>query len=235
MAKASAARRVSRSDRRQSATVTQINPDQSYLKTIKPKSPNQKILIDAIQENNLILAIAPAGTGKTFLAVCAACDALTSGKVGRIVLTRPAVEAGESLGYLPGDMQEKMAPYLRPLYDVLVERLSQKRVTAFIEDGLIEIAPVGYLRGRTLTNAFVVVDEAQNCTYTQIKMILTRIGWNTTMVVTGDPDQSDLPHGQSGLKEIADKLEAVPAIPVIRLSSHDIVRHPLVSAILDVI
>jgi phosphate starvation-inducible PhoH-like protein len=155
--------------------------------------------------------------------------------VGRIVLSRPAVEAGESLGFLPGAMEEKLAPYLRPLYDALADRLSPKRLKALMAEGLIEIAPIGYMRGRTLNNAYVVVDEAQNCTYAQIKMLLTRLGWNSTMVVTGDPAQTDLLPELSGLKSVAEKLDPVEDISVVRLQSEDIVRHPLVASMLEVL
>ena len=144
--------------------------DQAYLKTLKPKSDGQAELMTAIDHHNLVLALGPAGTGKTYLAVAKAVEALEAGKVGRIVLSRPAVEAGESIGFLPGDMEDKLAPYLRPLYDALSDRLSMKRVKALMAEGLIEIAPIGYMRGRTLNNAFIVVDEAQNCTYVQLKM-----------------------------------------------------------------
>ena len=144
-------------------------------------------LLTAIDEHSLVLALGPAGTGKTYLAIAKAVEALEAGKVGRIVLSRPAVEAGESIGFLPGDMEDKLAPYLRPLYDALSDRLSMKRVRALMAEGAIEIAPVGFMRGRTLNNAFVVIDEAQNCTYVQLKMLLTRLGWHSTMVVTGDP------------------------------------------------
>src|SRR6202035_2092336 len=174
---------------------------QGYLKTIKPKSPGQATLIEAIDAKNLVLALGPAGTGKTYLAIAKAVEAFDAGKVGRIVLSRPAVEAGESLGFLPGDLQEKLAPYLRPLYDALTERLGTKRLKALLADGTIEIAPVAYMRGRTLSECFVVIDEAQNCTYGQIKMLLTRLGWRSTMVLTGDPDQSDLLNGLSGLAD----------------------------------
>lgn len=208
---------------------------QSYVKTIKPKSEGQAALIAAMDEKNLVLALGPAGTGKTYLAIAKAVEALEAGKVGRIVLSRPAVEAGESIGYLPGDMEDKLAPYLRPLYDALTDRLSMKRVKALIAEGLIEIAPVGYMRGRTLNNAFVVIDEAQNCTYVQLKMLLTRLGWNSTMVVTGDPAQSDLMHGLSGLGDVADKFENVDNIAVVRLKDKDIVRHPLVAEMLGVL
>ena len=209
--------------------------DQSYLKTIKPKSPGQAGLMEAIDEKNLIMALGPAGTGKTYIAIAKAVEALEAGKVGRIVLSRPAVEAGESIGYLPGDMEDKLAPYLRPLYDALSDRLSVKRMRALMAEGAIEIAPVGFMRGRTLNNAFVVIDEAQNCTYMQLKMLLTRLGWNSTMVVTGDPNQSDLLPGISGLAEVAAKFEPVENIAVIRLADRDIVRHPLVAEMLGVL
>ena len=209
--------------------------DQSYMKTLKPKSDGQAELMEAIDTHNLALALGPAGTGKTYLAVAKAVEALEAGKVGRIVLSRPAVEAGESIGYLPGDMEDKLAPYLRPLYDALSDRLSMKRVKALMAEGLIEIAPVGYMRGRTLNNAFIVVDEAQNCTYVQLKMLLTRLGWHSTMVVTGDPQQSDLLPSLSGLSDIAERIEAVSGIAVVRLAEQDIVRHPLVASMIGVL
>jgi len=209
--------------------------DQSYMKTIKPRSEGQKVLMDAIASHSLTLAMGPAGTGKTYLAVSAAVEALEKGKVERIILSRPAMEAGESLGYLPGDMQEKMAPYLRPLYDALGDRLGGKRVRQYIDDGTIEIAPVGFMRGRTLNNSYVVIDEAQNCTFGQLKMLLSRLGWHSTMVVTGDPAQSDLLDGMSGLSIVADKLDQIDNIAVIRLAQVDIVRHPLVAEMLDVL
>jgi len=182
-----------------------------------------------------VLALGPAGTGKTYLAIAKAVEALEGGKVQRIVLSRPAVEAGESLGFLPGDLNEKLAPYLRPLYDALTERLGTKRLKQMLADGIIEIAPVAYMRGRTLSECFVVIDEAQNCTYTQIKMLLTRLGWRSTMVLTGDPDQTDLLPGISGLADIASRLERVPDVPVVRLAEGDIVRHPLVASMLTVL
>src|SRR6202142_1833313 len=210
-------------------------PEQGYLKTIKPKSPGQSALIEAIDARNLVMALGPAGTGKTYLAIAKAVEALEAGKVGRIVLSRPAVEAGESIGFLPGEMEDKLAPYLRPLYDALSDRLSMKRVRALLSEGAIEIAPVGFMRGRTLNNAFVVIDEAQNCTYVQLKMLLTRLGWSSTMVVTGDPCQSDLLPELSGLGPVAERLEAVPNIAVVRLADQDIVRHPLVADMLSVL
>jgi len=209
--------------------------EQSYVKKVRPQSDNQRALLDALEESNLTLALGPAGTGKTYLAISAAVEALEEGRVGRIVLSRPAVEAGESLGFLPGDLQEKLAPYLRPLYDALSDRLGGKRLRGCLADGSIEIAPVAYMRGRTLNNAFVVIDEAQNCTYGQIKMLLTRLGWHSTMVLTGDPDQTDLLPGMSGLADVARRLEALPEVAVVRLTERDIVRHPLVGAMLTVL
>ena len=209
--------------------------DQRFIKTVRPKSKGQTALMEAIDAHALTLALGPAGTGKTYLAIAKAVEALEGGKVGRIVLSRPAVEAGESLGYLPGAMEDKLAPYLRPLYDALQERLSPKRLKALMAEGLIEIAPVGFMRGRTLNNAFVVIDEAQNCTYGQIKMLLTRLGWNSTMVVTGDPAQTDLLPDLSGLASVADKLDTLSNVAVVRLADADIVRHPLVASMLGVL
>jgi phosphate starvation-inducible PhoH-like protein len=211
---------------------TNDDREQGYLKTIKAKSPGQTELMSAIDAKNLVMALGPAGTGKTYIAIAKAVEALEAGKVGRIVLSRPAVEAGESIGYLPGDAEDKLAPYLRPLYDALSDRLSMKRVRSLMAEGSIEIAPVGFMRGRTLNNAFVVIDEAQNCTYMQLKMLLTRLGWNSTMVVTGDPNQSDLLPELSGLGPVAEKLEAIGNIAVVRLQDRDIVRHPLVAEML---
>jgi len=209
--------------------------DRKYVKNVRAMSPAQQQLMDAIDNQSVVLALGPAGTGKTYLAIAKAVEALEGGKVQRIVLSRPAVEAGESLGFLPGDLNEKLAPYLRPLYDALTERLGTKRLKQMLADGIIEIAPVAYMRGRTLSECFVVIDEAQNCTYTQIKMLLTRLGWRSTMVLTGDPDQTDLLPGISGLADIASRLERVPDVPVVRLAEGDIVRHPLVASMLTVL
>jgi phosphate starvation-inducible PhoH-like protein len=209
--------------------------DKKFVKNVSPRSEGQKGLMDAINTHNLTLAIGPAGTGKTYLAISAAVEALEKGRIERIILSRPAMEAGESLGYLPGDMHEKMAPYLRPLYDALGDRLGGKKVRDYIQEGTIEIAPVGFMRGRTLNNAYVIIDEAQNCTYVQLKMLLSRLGWHSTMIITGDPDQSDLLPGISGLSMIADKLEKLPNIAVVRLKNEDIVRHPLVAEMLNVL
>ena len=209
--------------------------EQGYVRTVRPRSETQRALMAAIGRHNLILALGPAGTGKTYLAITAAVEALEAGRIGRIVLTRPAVEAGERLGFLPGDLEDKLAPYLRPLYDALAERLGGRRLKQLLGEGAIEIAPIAYMRGRTLNNAFIVIDEAQNCTYGQIKMLLTRLGWHSTMVVTGDPDQSDLLDGLSGLTDIARRLEVLAGVSVIRLSESDIVRHPLVGDMLGVL
>jgi phosphate starvation-inducible PhoH-like protein len=209
--------------------------DRKYVKNIRAMSPLQQRLMDAIEERSVVLALGPAGTGKTYLAIAKAVEALEQNRVARIVLSRPAVEAGESLGFLPGDLQDKLAPYLRPLYDALTERLGNKRLKALLAEGIIEIAPVAYMRGRTLNNCFVVIDEAQNCTYTQLKMLLTRLGWRSTMVLTGDPDQTDLLPGISGFGDIAARLENVPEISVTRLGDADIVRHPLVASMLTVL
>lgn len=209
--------------------------DRKYVKNIRAMSPAQQELIDAIEGRSVVVALGPAGTGKTYLAIAKAVEALERQRITRVLLSRPAVEAGENLGYLPGDLQEKLAPYLRPLYDALTERLGSKRLRSLIADGVIEIAPIGYMRGRTLNDSFVVIDEAQNCTYGQIKMLLTRLGWRSTMVLTGDPDQTDLLPGLSGLGDIAARLEHVPEVSVIRLADTDIVRHPLVGSMLAVL
>tara|TARA_R110000868_G_scaffold85324_7_gene240155 strand:- start:1401 stop:2147 length:747 start_codon:yes stop_codon:yes gene_type:complete len=209
--------------------------DQSFIRHVKPRSEGQQQLMDAIESSPLTVALGPAGTGKTYLAIAAAVKALDDGQIDRIVLSRPAIEAGESLGYLPGTMEEKMSPYLRPLYDALGERMGGKRLRQYMADGTIEIAPIAYMRGRTLNNAFVVIDEAQNCTYGQIKMLLTRLGWHSTMVITGDPDQTDLLPGVSGLADIADRLNTLNDIAIVKLTHSDVVRHPLVACMLAVL
>jgi phosphate starvation-inducible PhoH-like protein len=206
--------------------------DQSFIRHVKARSDGQRLLMEAIEEKALTLALGPAGTGKTYLAIAAAVRQLEAGRIDRIVLSRPAIEAGEALGYLPGTMEEKMSPYLRPLYDALADRMGGKRLKSSMSDGTIEIAPIAYMRGRTLNNAFVVIDEAQNCTYGQIKMLLTRLGWHSTMVITGDPDQTDLLPGVSGLADIAQRLEALEDVAVVRLNKQDVVRHPLVACML---
>jgi len=209
--------------------------DQSYIRKIRPRSDNQRILMEAIETKPLTIAVGPAGTGKTYLAISAAVEALEAGSVSRIILSRPAVEAGENLGFLPGDMREKLDPYLRPLWDALNDRMGAKRLNQALGDGTIEIAPVAFMRGRTLNNAFVLIDEAQNCTYGQLKMLLTRLGWHSTMVMTGDPDQTDLLPELSGLAGIAQRLENFEDVAVIRLADKDVVRHPLVGRMLSVL
>ncbi|KAF0112829.1 MAG: phosphate starvation-inducible protein PhoH [Hyphomonadaceae bacterium] len=206
--------------------------DQRFLRHVKARSEGQEALMEAIDGSPLVIAIGPAGTGKTYLAISKAVEALEAGQVSRIILSRPAVEAGENLGFLPGHLEDKLGPYLRPLLDALSDRLSPKRLKMLLAEGIIEIAPVGFMRGRTLNNAFVVIDEAQNCTYGQLKMLLTRLGWNSTMIVTGDPNQTDLLPNMSGLGQIADNLEQVENVAVVRLQQEDIVRHPLVAEML---
>ena len=204
----------------------------AYGKSIRAKTMGQRMYINAMKQNDLVFGIGPAGTGKTFLAVVYAAKQLRLDKVKKIVLTRPAVEAGESLGFLPGDLKEKVDPYLRPLYDGLNTVLGQEQAARYIERGIIEIAPLAYMRGRTLDDAFVILDEAQNTTHAQMKMFLTRLGFGSKMVVTGDRTQIDLPRGiNSGLKEAVKRLSGVSGIRIIELDQTDVVRHPLVSKI----
>lgn len=220
-------------DEPQWSPLEEQNRDQKYRKNIRAQNESQQEMLDAIDASPLVFAIGAAGTGKTYLAVAKAVEALDAGNVRRIILSRPAVEAGESLGFLPGDLEDKLSPYLRPLYDALCDRLSSKRLKALMAEGVIEIAPIAYMRGRTLNNAYIVIDEAQNCTYGQLKMLLTRLGWNSSMVVTGDPEQSDLLPGMSGLKEVAEKLEGLDKVSLTRFSRSDVVRHPLVADMID--
>ena len=206
----------------------------AFGKTIRAKTMGQRLYINAMKRNDLVFGIGPAGTGKTFLAVVYAAKQLRKGTVKRIVLTRPAVEAGESLGFLPGDLKEKVDPYLRPLYDGLNTVLGREQTARFIERGTIEIAPLAYMRGRTLDDAFVILDEAQNTTHAQMKMFLTRLGFGSKMVVTGDQTQIDLPNGvKSGLKEAIKNLRGVKGINIMELDQSDVVRHPLVSKIIE--
>ncbi len=203
-------------------------------KPIRPKTLGQKVFIDKIRNHDLTFAIGPAGTGKTFLAVCYAVDMLKKNKIKKIILTRPAVEAGENLGFLPGDLKEKVDPYLRPLYDALDEMLSSSRTERYIEKGIIEIAPLAYMRGRTLDDAIVILDEAQNTSKAQMLMFLSRLGQNSKMIVTGDVQQIDLPYGQeSGLSVAKRYLEDVQEIAFVELSQVDVVRHPLVVRIIE--
>ena len=206
----------------------------AFGKTIRAKTMGQRLYINAMKRNDLVFGIGPAGTGKTFLAVVYAAKQLRKGTVKRIVLTRPAVEAGESLGFLPGDLKEKVDPYLRPLYDGLNTVLGREQTARIIERGTIEIAPLAYMRGRTLDDAFVILDEAQNTTHAQMKMFLTRLGFGSKMVVTGDQTQIDLPKGvKSGLKEAIKNLRGVKGINIMELDQSDVVRHPLVSKIIE--
>jgi len=202
--------------------------------TIKPRSKNQQGYVRSIQEHDINFGIGPAGTGKTYLAVACAVEALMADKVGRLLLVRPAVEAGEKLGFLPGHLAQKIDPYLRPLYDALYEMLGSEAVTKLIERNIIEIAPLAYMRGRTLNDSFIILDEAQNTTREQMKMFLTRIGFGSTAVITGDATQIDLPRGTpSGLTHAMKVLDGVPGISFTYFQARDVVRHPLVQAIVE--
>jgi phosphate starvation-inducible PhoH-like protein len=202
-------------------------------KTITPKSLNQRLYVDAIKRHDMVFGIGPSGTGKTYLAVAMAVDALLSRSVTRIILARPAVEAGERLGFLPGTLQEKVDPYLRPLYDALYDVLDPERTERMIEKGTIEIAPIAFMRGRTLNDAFVILDEAQNTTSEQMKMFLTRLGFNSKAVITGDITQVDLPEGRrSGLMEAVDVVRRVLGISFVYFTERDVVRHQLVQRII---
>jgi phosphate starvation-inducible PhoH-like protein len=214
------------------SVVSTARPLVAGKRTVTPKTLNQKLYLDAIEKNDLIFGIGPAGTGKTYLAVSMAVKALVEKKVTRIVLTRPAVEAGERLGFLPGTLQEKIDPYLKPLYDALYDMLDVERVDRHLERGVIEIAPIAFMRGRTLNDSFVILDEAQNTTPEQMKMLVTRIGYNSKAVVTGDVTQIDLPRGKlSGLVEAERVLSHVEGIGFIHFTERDVVRHPLVQRI----
>ncbi len=203
-------------------------------KTIVPRSKTQAVYMEALNRDDMIFALGPAGTGKTYLAVAQAVQQLIGGSVDRLILSRPAVEAGERLGFLPGDMKEKVDPYLRPLYDALYDMLPTEQVERRIASGEIEIAPIAFMRGRTLSDAFIILDEAQNTTPAQMKMFLTRFGMRSRMVICGDPKQVDLPNpGQSGLADAVSKLEGIPKIATVRFGAGDVVRHPLVGKIVD--
>src|SRR5277367_6144942 len=201
-------------------------------KMLAPKTVNQRRYLEAIERNDLVFGVGPAGTGKTYLAVAMGVSALLSKRVSRIILTRPAVEAGERLGFLPGTLQEKVDPYLRPLYDALYDMLEAEKIEKLLERNTIEVAPIAFMRGRTLNDSFIIMDEAQNCSPEQMKMILTRQGFNSKMVVTGDPTQIDLPNGtRSGLIEAVDVLRAVEGIGFVQFDDRDVVRHSLVQKI----
>ena len=230
-------------------TIAKNNKEQQYIEFIENRKPicnnlynkpifaktlKQDEYIKCIQKKDLIFSIGAAGTGKTYLAVCYAVSELKKGNIEKIILTRPAVEAGESLGFLPGDLKEKVDPYLRPLYDALYDMLGIENVTSMIEKQIIEIAPLAYMRGRTLENAFIILDEAQNATIDQLKMFLTRLGFNSKMIVTGDISQVDLPNSKkSGLKVSANLLKGLDEVGLIIFEKNDVVRHPLVAKIID--
>jgi phosphate starvation-inducible PhoH-like protein len=199
-----------------------------------PKTKGQTEYVEAIKRFDIVFGIGPAGTGKTYLAMAMAVAALNTGQVRRIILTRPALEAGESLGYLPGDVNQKLSPYLRPLYDALYDMMEAERIEKFLEMGIIEVAPLAYMRGRTLNDAFIVLDEAQNCTPEQLKMFLTRLGFDSKAVITGDMTQSDLPGGKPlGLIQATELLSHIDGIRMIYLTGEDVVRHELVQRIIE--
>ncbi len=223
-------------------TASNDNLQESYTKIevsskknfIFPRTKGQKEYVDSIKEKDLVFCIGPAGTGKTYLAMSMAVNYLIKGKVSRIILTRPAIEAGESLGFLPGSMNEKLSPYLRPLYDALYDMMQTELIEEHLETGTIEVAPLAYMRGRTLNNSFIVLDEAQNCSLEQLKMFLTRLGFDSKVVVTGDITQSDLPGGKpQGLISTLEILKSIAKIDIIRLTGKDVVRHPLVQKIIQ--
>ncbi|WP_231928135.1 PhoH family protein [Devriesea agamarum] len=224
---------VRRSDEN-AATVLSQTILSSRGRTIRPKTLGQKTYVDAIERSTVVFGIGPAGTGKTYLAVAMAVQALLAKRINRIILTRPAVEAGERLGYLPGSLNEKIDPYLRPLYDALHDMLDPESIPRLMGAGTIEVAPLAYMRGRTLNDAFIILDEAQNTTPEQMKMFLTRLGFNSTMVVTGDVTQVDLPGGtRSGLRVVERVLQGVDDVEFCHLSARDVVRHRLVSEIVE--
>ena len=217
----------------------QIEQDQKYqittkLKTIYPKTKNQEIFLKLMRSKDIVFAVGPAGTGKTYLAVAYAVSLFVEGKINRLILSRPAVEAGERLGFLPGDMKEKIDPYLRPLYDALYEMMPVEEIDRKMMNNLIEIAPLAFMRGRTLNKSFIILDEAQNTLSTQMKMFLTRLGQNSKMVITGDLSQKDLPHNaKSGMQDAMEKLEKVKDIGFVHLNSSDVCRHTLVEKIIN--
>ncbi len=201
---------------------------------VRPRTANQQRYVEAIAGHDVTFAIGPAGTGKTYLAMALAVSALLKGEVKRLILTRPALEAGEKLGFLPGDLYQKISPYLRPLYDALYDLMDAERIRKYEQDGVIEVAPLAFMRGRTLNSAFIILDEAQNTTPEQMKMFLTRLGFNSRVVITGDITQVDLPSRQvSGLESVRTVLAAVPEIPFIHLTRKDVIRHPLVRKIVQ--
>ncbi|MBU1727023.1 MAG: PhoH family protein [Candidatus Omnitrophica bacterium] len=206
----------------------------SITKQVGPRTKGQKEYFEGIKKFDIIFGIGPAGTGKTYLAMACAVEALKKQEVRRIILTRPAIEAGESLGFLPGDMYEKISPYLRPLYDALYDMMEAERIEKYLETGIIEVAPLAYMRGRTLNDAFIILDEAQNCTAEQMKMFLTRLGFDSKAVITGDITQSDLPDGKPiGLLQAQEILKEIEGIKFIYFTGQDVVRHALVQRIIE--
>lgn len=206
----------------------------SKTRAIGPKTKGQHEYAESIKKHDIVFGIGPAGTGKTYLAMACAVDALNKQEVRRIVLTRPAIEAGESLGFLPGDMYEKISPYLRPLYDAIYDMMDAERIEKYLETGIVEVAPLAYMRGRTLNDAFIILDEAQNCTAEQMKMFLTRLGFDSKVVITGDITQSDLPQGKPiGLLQAQDLLKEIEGIKFVYLTGDDVVRHALVQKIIE--
>ena len=203
-------------------------------KQIGPKTKGQREYVDAIGKHDIVFGMGPAGTGKTYLAMACAVESLRKQEVRRIILTRPAIEAGESLGFLPGELQEKMSPYLRPLYDAIYDMMEAERIEKYLETGIVEVAPLAYMRGRTLNDAFIILDEAQNCTAEQMKMFLTRLGFDSKAVITGDMTQSDLPEGKPiGLLQAQDLLKDIEGIKFIYFTGFDVVRHALVQRIIE--
>jgi len=211
--------------------------DMSFLssgKRVGPRTEGQREYVEAIRKHDIVFGIGPAGTGKTYLAMACAVEALKKQEARRIILTRPAIEAGESLGFLPGDMYEKISPYLRPLYDAIYDMMDAERIEKYLETGIIEVAPLAYIRGRTLNDAFIILDEAQNCTVEQMKMFLTRLGFDSKAVITGDLTQSDLPDGRPmGLLQAEDLLKEIEGIKFIYFTGSDVVRHALVQRIIE--
>lgn len=225
---------VSKSTKEIDGAIAKASTIKTKKLSVKPRGPNQQKYVAEIRHHDINFGIGPAGTGKTYLAVACAVEALMQDQVERILLVRPAVEAGEKLGFLPGDIAQKVDPYLRPLYDALYEMMGFETIGKLIERGTIEIAPLAYMRGRTLNNSFIILDESQNTTREQMKMFLTRIGFGSTAVITGDPTQIDLPRGQvSGLRHSVDVLEGVDGVSFTTFKSRDVVRHPIVQRIVD--
>ncbi len=233
-----AAEEVARPDRDEGGQLDMFPGGRVEIRTrrrvVEPRTPTQRVYVQELFNREMVFGIGPAGTGKTYLAVAAAVAMFLDGQVDRIVLSRPAVEAGERLGFLPGDMKEKIDPYLRPLYDALNDMIPGRQAAKLMEEGKIEVAPLAFMRGRTLAHAFVVLDEAQNCTEMQMKMFLTRMGEGSRMAITGDPSQIDLPRGmRSGLVQALDFLRGVEGIGFVTFSAADVVRHPLVARIVE--